>query len=87
MVGQQVTGSVLVDLDNERDMRLGASIATFVKSLAKDDAHIGVLLAIAIATHAHEAGMVGTRDDKVAFAEAWGKMLAYAVIAVENDDG
>lgn len=81
-----MSGSVLVDLDNERDMRLGVTIADVARGIAKDDAHIGMLLAIAVASHGKQAGLLETPEAKLKFAEGWGSMLGYAVIAVTSDD-
>ncbi len=77
--------SVLVDVDEERAMRLAKALADMADELAQDGIQVGVLLALAVAMYAKRAGVIESAETKLKFAEGWGRMLAYAVVAVEND--
>jgi hypothetical protein len=81
--------AVLVDMDDaqdEQDMRLGQSVLDVARSVARSETNTGVLLALAVATHGKELGLLDTPNDKLKFAEGWGAMLGYAILAVTADD-
>jgi hypothetical protein len=81
------TGSVLVDAKDLDDLAVADVLADMVEALCPEPSDGGVVLALAVAKHAHRLGFLATEEDKAAFAAAWDNMLILAVKAVEQAEG
>lgn len=77
--------SILVEGDNPADdFLLAQAVVRMVKQRRPDHLDFSVVIALAIAAHAREEGLIETSDDLELFYSCWREVMPAAVVAVKE---